>query len=664
MSTKPVASPGSTTMSWTQTAPNRSGQVVGVWSAVNDTTAPTSSLSFTKGTNPGAQYATSTGAHAWTYYYSPSSTGTFTMTDAASDSGSGIASVEFPALSTTGFTGTGLQKTSSPYTSNTYTFTSSNTTAPSAAAVNVFDNAGNLTQETVTFVRDATAPTASMPLSGGPWYTSASVPLTPSSSDAGSGVATTQVQRDSATLSDGTCGSFSGSWSNVTLSGGADTTVVSGNCYHYRYVVTDNVGNQTTTTQTADAKVDTTAPSAPSLTVSESSPLSYVSGTTLYYNAQGSNTASFTVDGTSTDAQSGIQKLNFPAVSGMTGGGDDSSSPYQGSYTWTNSTSASGTQTVTSYNGASTTSSATFTVTKDTTAPTGASSALSGGPWYTTLSVPLTLGNGSDSGAGIDATSQIVERDSATLSNGNCGTFSGSWSAVTLAGGADTTVTSGNCYRYRLKISDNVANQATTSATADAKVDTTAPSAPALTLSESSALSYVSGTTLYYNAQGSNTASFTVDGTSTDAQSGIQKLNFPGITGMTGGGDDSSSPYQGSYTWTNTTTASGAQTVTSYNGASSTATSTFTVTKDITAPTGASAALSGGPWYTTLSVPLTIGWGSDAGSGLDNTTQIVERDLRRSPAAAAARSAAPGRRSPSSEAPTPPSPAATATATG
>ncbi len=138
------------------------------------------------------------------------------------------------------------------------------------------------------------------------------------------------MQRDSATLSDGTCGSFSGSWSNVTLSGGADTTVVSGNCYHYRYVVTDNVGNQTTTTQTADAKVDTTAPSAPSLTVSESSPLSYVSGTTLYYNAQGSNTASFTVDGTSTDAQSGIQKLNFPAVSGMTGGGDDSSCSVSG----------------------------------------------------------------------------------------------------------------------------------------------------------------------------------------------------------------------------------------------------------------------------------------------------------------------------------------------
>ena len=48
------------------------------------------------------------------------------------------------------------------------------------------------------------------------------------------------------------------------------------------------------------------------------------------------------MDGTATDAQSGIEKLTFPAVSGMSGGGDDSSSPYQGSYTWTDTTSRVG----------------------------------------------------------------------------------------------------------------------------------------------------------------------------------------------------------------------------------------------------------------------------------------------------------------------------------
>src|SRR5205085_944959 len=155
---------------------------------------------------------------------------------------------------------------------------------------------------------------------------------------------------------------------------------------------------------------------APLLTVSESSGVEYVSSATLYYNPQGSNTASFTVDGTSADAQSGIQKLNFPAITGMTGGGDDSTSPYQGAYTWTASTSASGAQTVTATDNAGLTATSTFTVTPDTTAPSGQTVALSGGPYYTTLSIPLTLANGTDTGAGVDSTSGIVERDSATLS--------------------------------------------------------------------------------------------------------------------------------------------------------------------------------------------------------------------------------------------------------
>ena len=123
-----------------------------------------------------------------------------------------------------------------------------------------------------------------------------------------------------------------------------------------------------------------------------------------------------------------------------------------------------------------------------------------------------------------------------------------------------TTVSSGTCYRYRIRVSDNVGNtSANSSKTADAKVDSSAPTAPGLTVSESSALSYVSGTTLYYNAQGTNTASFTVTGTSTDGQSGIQKLAFPAVSGMTGGGDDTTSPYSGAYTWDSSTTAGGSR---------------------------------------------------------------------------------------------------------
>ena len=48
--------------------------------------------------------------------------------------------------------------------------------------------------------------------------------------------------------------------------------------------------------------------------------------------------------------------------------------------------------------------------------------------------------------------------------------------AVTLVGGADTSVVDGNCYRYRVEVSDNVGNQSAPSAvSADAKIDTSAP---------------------------------------------------------------------------------------------------------------------------------------------------------------------------------------------
>src|SRR5207302_166408 len=81
--------------------------------------------------------------------------------------------------------------------------------------------------------------------------------------------------------------------------------------------------------------------------------------------------------------------------------------------------------------------------------------------------------NGSDGESGLNTSSGVVERSSAPLAAGNCGTF-GSWTTVTLVGGADTSVVSGNCYRYRYTISDRVGNQSTPSAaSATAKVDAT-----------------------------------------------------------------------------------------------------------------------------------------------------------------------------------------------
>src|SRR5581483_741783 len=144
--------------------------------------------------------------------------------------------------------------------------------------------------------------------------------------------------------------------------------------------------------------------------------------------------------------RAGVAQVAFPdvsATSGWTGstGGTDTTSPYASptNYAWSSSAAAPGTKTIVATNGAGATNSDTIAISADSTAPSGQTAALSGGPYYTTLSVPLTLANGTDAQSGIDSTSGIVERDSVALSNGTCGTFPGSWTTVTLSGGADTT---------------------------------------------------------------------------------------------------------------------------------------------------------------------------------------------------------------------------------
>jgi chitobiase/beta-hexosaminidase-like protein len=271
------------------------------------------------------------------------------------------------------------------------------------------------------------------------------------------------------------------------------------------------------------------AVTGPSLSLSESSANQHVSGSTLYYAPAGSNSGSFTVTATAS-AGSGIASVAFPAVFGSDSL-TDTTSPYSQTYSWTSSASASGAKTVTATDTETPadTGTATFTVTPDTTAPSGQTVALAGGPGYSTLSVPLLLANGTDAASGIDSSSGVVERASATLSNGACGSF-GSFSAVTLSGGADTTVTSGNCYRYQYKAADNVGNVSTASTpTTDAKVDSSPPTAPSLLFSGLTNAA-AAGSVVYYPPTGSG--SFAVTAISTDSDSGIASYAFPSVSGF------------------------------------------------------------------------------------------------------------------------------------
>jgi hypothetical protein len=310
-------------------------------------------------------------------------------------------------------------------------------------------------------------------------------------------------------------------------------------------------------------------------------------------------------------------------------------------YSWTaGSTTSPGAQSIVAEDKALQTSTATLTLTNDTTGPTGQSVALNGGPTFATLAVPLTLVQGTDAGAGVANGSGVVERASATASNGSCGSF-GSWGPITLVGGADTSVTSGNCYRYRYTISDVLGNASSQSAaSADAVVDTS--SSPSLSAASRSALTIDAPTELsgagdqYYSAgtvwfRPAGIGSFTLNAT---AQSGVAWVTFPDASTTSGwsastGGTDTSSPYSSpvGYTWTAGAAAPGAKTVTATSGAGQTMTAAITISADSTPPTGQTIAVSGGPFFAIASVPLTISRGTDAGAGVDPSGDVVERAM-------------------------------------
>ena len=578
------------------TATYTSGNVARV-----DTSAPSApSFSFSAFTNAAAS--------GQTVYFLAGSAGGFTVTASSSDTESGIASYAFPAL--------GIGWSGSQFgASFDYSFGAGAADPAEPNNATAQNNAGlSSSPSSFTVTPDGSAPASSIACDGSScsagWYTS-SVSVSLSASDGGSGLAEIRYTTDGSDPSPLNGTTYSAPFSVVV------TATV-------RFRAYDRVGNEEAVGSEL-VRIDTTGPAAPALTLAESpaSPNQHVSGTTLYYNPQGGNTGSFTVDAATGDPESGIEKVTFPALTGMAGGGDDFASPYQGSYSWGASSSAVGAQSVTARNNAGLQSSTGFTVTPDTAAPSAGSVDYPDG--YVGGSVTITTDDGSDALSGVDSTSGVIERDSATLAAGSCSAFADSWSAVVSP---DSTLVSGHCYRYRYRVSDNVGNAAVYASAAVAKFSATPPSAPDLSLAETPASpnQHVSGTTLYYNPGGSNSGTFTVVADTSDSESGTERVDFPAVTDMTGGGDDFTSPYESVYGWTAATGASGAQTVRAYNNAGLSAASNFTVTPDTAPPAGQGVDTDNGPYYTTLSVPLTLLDGSDAGAGVDASSGVVQRE--------------------------------------
>ena len=386
-----------------------------------------------------------------------------------------------------------------------------------------------------------------------------------------------------------------------------------GTCYRFTLTGTDNVGNVATTS--FDEKVDTTAPTQPTVTFGNlSSGNTFDGGAgTLYYRPSAGGT--FRVDGASTDPESGVQSYTFSPLTGFA-----STSQTSGSLnvSFNGASTGSGASTIHATNGAGTDSTdATYTITPDTTAPSGggltvnstAATGAGSSSYFTSGgSVALSTTPYSDGGSGMQ--SEVVTVQQATLTNDTCGAYGGS----TTVGGATYSVSNGNCYLFTITATDKVGNVATLQTTV--KVDTTAPVAPTIGFTGlSGGNTFVSGTTLFYRPSASGTFTVNANGSS-DPETGIQTGNA-GYTFSSLGGFQSTAQ-TGNHvdvTFDGSSSGGGTFSVAAENnaGVASTATS-FDVAKDATAPVNG--LLSINPYSGSHSIAVAEQAFTDAASGI------------------------------------------------
>jgi hypothetical protein len=357
-----------------------------------------------------------------------------------------------------------------------------------------------------------------------------------------------------------------------------------------------------------------TAPTPPQLTLAEDDDDEHVVDRTLFYRPLPGAGGSFRVAATSSDPSSGIARIVFPAVFGSDGG-DDVASPFEAEYVWAAPASVSGPQTVTAVNGWGITSDATFTITPDTTAPANGSIGYADG-YDADGSIAVAGAHGTDAQSGVNPSSARLERETATLAAGDCGAF-GSFEPVSSPDSPGT----GRCARYRLRVSDNVGNEAVYESGGVVKVDLTRPAGPTLNLAEAGPGGHVHGSTLYYRP--GSTGALTVSAGTDDAESGIAAVRFPDVFAADAA-VDSTPPYEASYVWTEGMSGPRGGAITAENGAGGVSSTPFAVEPDGVPPEGGSVTYPDGE-VPAGPVTVAVDPGFDDDSGLDPASAALER---------------------------------------
>ena len=429
-----------------------------------------------------------------------------------------------------------------------------------------------------------------------------------------SGLASSTLVRTTATFSStDTCGAFG---SPSTITGNPSQSGLSTGCYKYTLTGTDNVGNAVSIATIV--KVDTSAPSNPSLSISNATGGTHYpgAGTQIFFKPSAAN-GGFDLTASSSDADTGISGYTFPTAGSMGANWSVSGSGAARTYSFTPTAGEPGSKSVSASNNAGGSASSNFTVTADSTAPTTTTqcngAACLNGTYYTSAPVSVTLSGNDGSGSGVQKIRYTTDGTDPTPLNGS--DYSGAISISTT-----TTV--------KFRAYDNLGNEEAVGSQ-DVLLDGTPPSV-SLTLTENpaSGAQHVSGDTFFYRP-GAAGGTFRVAADAQDPHTGVSSVNFPSIPNVTGGSSQTSSPYREDYTWSASTTNAASHDVVATNGAGATTPEPFTLTQDSAGPSGQSLTLTGAnaPYYGSASVGFSLGDGNDgSGSGVDTSTRTVTRE--------------------------------------
>ncbi|MEY2567492.1 MAG: hypothetical protein QOE35_2021 [Actinomycetota bacterium] len=458
------------------------------------------------------------------------------------------------------------------------------------------------------FTVDATAPTGGSVSYTNGYATTASIAVTMTNgSDGGSGInaGTTQLQRASTALTGGSCGTF-GSFNSVGAAGAAspytDASVLSGNCYEYQYLVTDNVGNTATYSSASVVKVDT---SAAIFTVTASGANVSATGATAFFKSAGAG--SFTV--TASDPESGVTSSTFPAaLTGWTPGGSGNARTYTlGAATVSSSIAVSAT------NGAGIASgNQTITITVD-----GAGPAVTAG---TIAPIDNTTGTGGFVHQGGQYYIYVAATDAGSgiaSITANVSTVSTAQTAVPLVAGTYTVL--GTTYNYRsaavTATNPLAAGTKTYSGTfTDSVGNVVGPTSSSVVVDNTNPTGSITAPTTWATASTTLTSSST-DPASTNGPAGVTSAQFQyspaGAGSWTTIATDTTNPY--TVTWDTTALTNGGsydlRAITTDNASNTFTSATVTVTVDRTAPAAPS-------------TPV-LASASDSGVAGDNLTKVT-----------------------------------------